>query len=57
MLPACIAYIVFSSSLLDVIKGEISPTFIAGLGLVILVSLIPLLYRRYKVKKGMTDPL
>lgn len=57
MLPACIAYIVFSSSLLDVIKGEISPTFIAGLGLVILVSLIPLFYRRYKTKKGMTDPL
>ncbi|MBI4634221.1 MAG: VTT domain-containing protein [Deltaproteobacteria bacterium] len=57
MLPACIAFIVFSSSLLDVLKGRISPTFVAGLGLVILVSLIPLLYGRYKKKKGIHDPL
>ena len=57
MLPACIAFIVFSSSLLDVIRGRISPTFIAGLGLIILVSLIPLFYRRYKTRKGITDPL
>jgi uncharacterized membrane protein YdjX (TVP38/TMEM64 family)/Fe-S oxidoreductase len=57
MLPACIAFIVFSSSLLDLIKGNISPSFIVGLGLVILVSLIPLFYRRYKAKKGLTDPL
>ena len=57
MLPACIAFIVFSSSLLDVIRGKISPAFIAGLGLIILVSLIPLFYRRYKSKKGISDPL
>lgn len=57
MLPACIAFIVFSSSLLDVIKGKISLSFVAGLGLVILVSLMPLLYRRYKKKKGIHDPL
>jgi uncharacterized membrane protein YdjX (TVP38/TMEM64 family)/Fe-S oxidoreductase len=57
MLPACIAFIVFSSSLLDVIRGKISSAFIAGLGLIILVSLIPLFYRRYKAKKGITDPL
>jgi uncharacterized membrane protein YdjX (TVP38/TMEM64 family)/Fe-S oxidoreductase len=48
MLPACIAFIVFSSSLLDVIKGRISPAFILGLGLVILVSLIPVFYHRRK---------
>ena len=57
MLPACIAFIVFSSSLLDVIRGKISPAFIAGLGLIILVSLIPIFYRRYKAKKGTMDPL
>lgn len=57
MLPACIAYIVFSSSLPDIIKGKISPTFIAGIGLIILVSLIPLFYRRYKAPKGMKDLL
>ena len=57
MLPACIAFIVFSSSLLDLIKGKISPAFIVGLGLVGLVSFIPLFYQRYKAKKGLTDPL
>ena len=57
MLPACIAFIVFSSSLLELIRGRISLNFIAGLGLVILVSLIPLFYKRYKAKKGLNDPL
>jgi len=57
MLPACIAFIVFSSSLLDLIKGKVSPAFVVGLGLVILVSLIPLFYNRYKAKKGKADPL
>jgi uncharacterized membrane protein YdjX (TVP38/TMEM64 family)/Fe-S oxidoreductase len=57
MLPACIAFIVFSSSLLDVIKGRVSPAFIIGLGLVILVSLMPLFYNRYKAKKGTESPL
>lgn len=52
MLPACIAYIVFSSSLLDLIRGRVSLTFITGLFLVVLVSLSPLLYRRYKSKQG-----
>lgn len=46
MLPACIAFIVFSSSLLDVIRGRISLTFVVGLALVVLVMLIPILYQR-----------
>lgn len=57
MLPACIAFIVFSSSLLDVIRGRVSPTFIIGLGLVILVSLIPLFYNHYKARKGTESSL
>ena len=57
MLPACIAFIVFAASLLDALRGRISISFIAGLGMVIMVSLIPLLYRRYKAKKGIRDPL
>jgi uncharacterized membrane protein YdjX (TVP38/TMEM64 family)/Fe-S oxidoreductase len=57
MLPACIAYVVFSSSLLDLIRGKVSMTFIAGVILVILVSMFPLLYRRYKVKRGGDDPV
>lgn len=48
MLPACIAFIVFSSSLLGLIKGTVSPTAILGIGLIVAVSLIPVLYRKFK---------
>lgn len=48
MLPACIAFIVFSSSLLDVIKGNITPSFVVGLLLILSVSLIPFIYKKYK---------
>jgi len=51
MLPACIAYIMLSSSLLDALKGKISPTFIFGALAVIIVSLVPILYNKYKKKK------
>ena len=47
MLPACIAFVVFSSSLLDLILGRVSPRLALGLILVLLVSLAPLLYRRF----------
>ena len=57
MLPACIAFIVFSSSLLDLVRGKVSAAFIIGLFLVVLVSLFPLFYRRYKAKKGGDDPV
>ncbi len=57
MLPACIAYIIFSSSLLDLIRGRVSPAFIVGLLLVILISVIPLVYKRYKTKRGEDGPL
>lgn len=48
MLPGTAAYVVFSSSLLDLIKGELSPAFLIGLALLLAVSLIPFLYRRWK---------
>jgi uncharacterized membrane protein YdjX (TVP38/TMEM64 family)/Fe-S oxidoreductase len=48
MLPACIAFIVFSSSLLGLITGKVSPTFLLGIGLIVFVSLIPVVYRKYK---------
>jgi uncharacterized membrane protein YdjX (TVP38/TMEM64 family)/Fe-S oxidoreductase len=51
MLPACIAFIVFSSSLLDLIKGKVSPAFILGMTLIFLVSVIPVFYRRYREKR------
>ena len=48
MLPACIAFIVFSSSLLGLITGKVSPTALLGLGLIALVSLLPVVYKRVK---------
>lgn len=48
MLPACIAFIVFSSSLVGLVKGAVSATALLGIGLVALVSLIPVAYRRFK---------
>jgi uncharacterized membrane protein YdjX (TVP38/TMEM64 family)/Fe-S oxidoreductase len=50
MLPACIAFIVFSSSLLDLLKGRISGEFLIGLSLLIAVSLIPMVYRKFRKK-------
>ena len=57
MLPACIAFIVFSSSLLDLIRGRLTASFMIGVGLVLLVSLFPLLFSRYKEKKMEDDPI
>jgi uncharacterized membrane protein YdjX (TVP38/TMEM64 family) len=57
MLPACIAFIVFSSSLLDLVRGKVSLTSVIGFVLVILVSMFPLFYRRYKAKRGEDDPV
>lgn len=48
MLPACIAFIVFSSSLLGLLKGKVSSTALLGIGLIALVSLLPAFYRRFK---------
>ena len=51
MLPACIAYILLSNSLLDALKGNISPVFLLGLGAVIAAFSIPFFYHRYKKKR------
>jgi uncharacterized membrane protein YdjX (TVP38/TMEM64 family) len=48
MLPACIAFIVFSSSLLGLIRGNVSTTALLGIALIVLVSLLPVIYRRFK---------
>jgi uncharacterized membrane protein YdjX (TVP38/TMEM64 family) len=48
MLPACIAFIVFSSSLLSLIRGNLSGTALIGITLIVIVSLIPVIYRQYK---------
>ena len=51
MLPACIAFIVFSSSLPDLLTGRISPALIIGIMLIALVSLIPVLVRKFKIRQ------
>jgi uncharacterized membrane protein YdjX (TVP38/TMEM64 family) len=55
MMPATIAFVYFSSHILDVLKGRISSGFIIGLVLVILVSFIPLAYKKLKANRG--EPL
>ncbi|HQI02611.1 MAG TPA: VTT domain-containing protein [Deltaproteobacteria bacterium] len=52
MLPACIAFIVFSSSLPDLIRGSVSPAALLGIGLIAAVSMVPVIYRRIKGKKA-----
>ncbi len=52
MLPGCIAFIVFSSSLLDLLTGKISAQFALGLAMIIIVALIPMIYNKTK-KKGL----
>jgi uncharacterized membrane protein YdjX (TVP38/TMEM64 family) len=55
MLPVTMAFVYFSSNILDVLHGRISKELIIGVILVILVSLIPLIYKRLKAKAS--DPL
>jgi uncharacterized membrane protein YdjX (TVP38/TMEM64 family) len=51
MLPACIAFVVFSSSLLDLLKGRVSSTLLVGIFLVLFISLAPFIYNQIKKKK------
>jgi uncharacterized membrane protein YdjX (TVP38/TMEM64 family)/Fe-S oxidoreductase len=48
MLPACVAFIVFSSSLPELIVGTISPVAVLGIALIVLVLLIPVIFRYVK---------
>ncbi len=48
MLPATVAFIVFSSSLLELLSGRVSLGALAGIGLVLAVILAPVWYRRRK---------
>lgn len=57
MLPACIAFIVFSSSLMDLLKGNVSANLLIGAGLVAVVLFIPAAYRMYRKRYQDADPL
>jgi uncharacterized membrane protein YdjX (TVP38/TMEM64 family) len=52
ILPTTIAYVYFSSNLLDLLHGKISLELIIGVVLVLIVSLIPLFYKGIKAKDG-----
>jgi uncharacterized membrane protein YdjX (TVP38/TMEM64 family) len=52
MLPVTIAYVYFSSNILDLLQGKVSRELLIGVVLVALVSLIPWIYQKYKAKKG-----
>ena len=54
-LPYTIAFVYFSSNLLDLIHGEISRKLIIGVVLVAVVCLIPVIYQWRKARAG--EPL
>jgi len=48
MLPGVVAYVVFSSSILGLVRGRVSVEFVVGVVLVVIVSAVPLIYKRYR---------
>ncbi|MFQ5736569.1 MAG: TVP38/TMEM64 family protein [Thermodesulfobacteriota bacterium] len=48
MAPGAAAYVIFSSSILDIFKGRVSKEFVIGVVLVAGVSMLPFLYKRLK---------
>ena len=55
MLPVTIAFVYFSANILDLVHGHISKELIIGAVLVLLVSLIPIIYKKMRAKTA--DPL
>jgi len=51
MLPGVVAYVVFSSSLLGLLKGNVSKEFVIGLILVAVISAIPVIYKRGLIRR------
>ena len=52
MLPSTIAYVYFSSNILGLLHGNISSGLIIGVILVVVVSLIPMIYKWRKARAG-----
>lgn len=52
MIPGAVAYVVFSSSILDLFKGGVSLEFVIGAVLVVMISLAAYLYKKYKKTPG-----
>jgi uncharacterized membrane protein YdjX (TVP38/TMEM64 family)/Fe-S oxidoreductase len=51
MLPACITFIVFSSSILDLLRGKLSSAHLAGILLIAAASPLPLLVRKLAARR------
>ncbi|MDY0213584.1 MAG: TVP38/TMEM64 family protein, partial [Desulfuromonadaceae bacterium] len=54
MLPATIAYVSLSSSVGQLLKGELTVEFGVGLALVVLLSLLPVVWRRYARRRKLS---
>ncbi len=52
MLPGIAAYVIFGSSILDIVKGNISLEFIIGIILIVILSTMPAIYKRRKQSIG-----
>ncbi len=48
MLPGCVCYILLSSSIFDLLQGKFSIQFFVGAALLILLSFMPILFKKYK---------
>lgn len=56
MLPGVVAYVVFSSSILDLARGRVSVEFVVGVVLVVIVSLVPIVYKRHRRARSAAGP-
>lgn len=52
MLPGVVAYVVFSSSILDLLRGDLTARFFIGLALITLLALLPLMLNRRGRRRG-----
>ncbi|MFZ0052178.1 MAG: VTT domain-containing protein, partial [Desulfobaccales bacterium] len=52
LLPSIIAIVLVSSSLLDLLRGQISMWLLLGIILLVVVGLLPVIYRRVKAQQG-----
>lgn len=52
MLLMTIAYIFFSANIIDLFRGKISKELIAGIILIALVTMIPVIYKKIRARRG-----
>ena len=51
MLPGIIAYVIFGSSILDILRGNLSLEFIIGIILIAILSIMPTIYNKKKKQR------